>query len=293
MDYQFTMLKKLFSIAKIVTVHYFEYTKNYLYIGEKHNFWEFVYVDKGSVDIQRENRWFSLKQGEIVFHKPDEYHNLRSNGVVAPNLVVISFQCNSPAMKFFEKKIFTLSDHEKHLLASIVSEAKASFTSPLDDPTLKKLERRKNILFGSEQMISILLESFLISIVRNYGIISENTTTLQRNTEDAIVNDVVNFLQDNIHQKLVFRDVLDYVGMSASGLKSIFKKKTGVGVMSYFTKMKMDVAKKMIREENLNITQISSSLGFDSIHLFSRRFKQLNGMSPTEYAKSVKAEFDI
>lgn len=292
MDYRLTVLKKMFSITKIVSVHYFEYTKDYLYTGEKHNFWEFVYVDKGRVDIQRENQWFSLEQGEIVFHEPGEYHNLRSNGIVAPNLIVISFQCTSVAMEFFKKKDFTLSDNEKHLLARIIGETKESFQSPLNDPTLKKLERRKDVLFGAEQMISVLLETLLISIIRNYGTVSKTTTTLQRTTEEAVVGKVIEFLQENLHEKLVFRQVIDHIGMSASGLKTIFNKKTGMGVMKYFTRMKMDAAKIMIREGNLNITQISASLGFDSIHLFSRRFRQITGMSPTEYAKSVKIEFE-
>ncbi len=293
MKYQFTILKKVLSVSKIVSVHYFEYTKDYLYIGESHNFWELVYVDKGSVDIQRENQWFSLKQGQVVFHQPEEYHNLRSNGVDAPNLVVIAFQCNASAMSFFEKKQFHLSDYEKQLLAKVVSEAKEAFSSPLNDPTLKKLERKNTVLFGSEQMISSYLEQFLISIIRNMGSISLNTTTLHRKTEDGMVNDVLEFLQDNLHEKLVFQQVLDHIGVSASGLKSTFKRKMGTGVMNYFTGMKIEAAKKLIREGNLNITQISGILGFDSIHLFSRRFRQLTGMSPTEYAKSIKIEFDF
>lgn len=293
MQYQSINLKKPFSISKIVSVHYFEYTKDYLYTGEKHDFWELVYVDKGSVYIKRGNRWLALEQGEIIFHHPNEFHNIRANGIVAPNLIVIAFQCNSSAMNFFKHKRLSLSDYEKHLLANIIIEAKETFSSPLDDPTLKKLVRKKESLFGSEQMISTVLEQFLISITRNTGTVTTNTTTFQRNTEEKILNDVIDFLHENIHEKLVFQQVIDHIGISASGLKNLFKKKVGVGVMQYFTNLKMNAAKKMIREENLNVTQISSTLGFDSVHLFSRRFRQITGMSPTEYGKSVKAEFEF
>ena len=261
-------------------------------MGEEHDFWEIVYVDKGGIEIQREHQWISLEQGQAIFHQPNEYHNLRANGMVAPNLVVISFQCQSPAMEFFKRKIFPLSDAEKHLLASIVSEANLAFSSPLDDPTLKKLERNKDVLFGAEQMISLSLEQLLISLNRSYEVTSFNTTTLHRGLEQGIIDDVLVYLQENIQEKLVFQQVLNRIGISASSLKSIFKKKMGMGVMAYFTKMKMETAKTMIREGNLNITQIAGFLGYDSIHLFSRRFRQLTGMSPTEYGKSVKIEFD-
>lgn len=53
--------------------------------------------------------------------------------------------------------------------------------------------------------------------------------------------------------------------------------------------MKIDAAKQLIRTNHLNFTQISEKLGYTSIHYFSRQFKKLTGMTPSEYASSVKA----
>ena len=58
--------------------------------------------------------------------------------------------------------------------------------------------------------------------------------------------------------------------------------------MDYFSRMKITAAREMIREGRLNFTQISEKLGFQSVHYFSRRFRSLTGMSPSEYADSVK-----
>ena len=52
---------------------------------------------------------------------------------------------------------------------------------------------------------------------------------------------------------------------------------------------KIDAAKEMIRTGHLNFTQISERLGYTSIHYFSRQFKKLTGMTPSEYASSIKA----
>ena len=59
-------------------------------------------------------------------------------------------------------------------------------------------------------------------------------------------------------------------------------------MIDYFNKLKIRAAKEMIREGRLNFTQIAARLGFQSVHYFSRRFKLLTGMSPSEYADSVK-----
>ena len=46
---------------------------------------------------------------------------------------------------------------------------------------------------------------------------------------------------------------------------------------------------QLIRENDMNFTQISDFLGYSSIHYFSSQFKKLSGMTPTEYATSIKA----
>lgn len=292
MEYQATNLKKVFHIGKVVTVHYFEYEKNYFFIGERHDFWEMVYVDRGEIEIDMEEKRIKLEQGNAAFHQPGEYHNLRANGVVAPNLVVISFVCHSPAMDFFRSRVLSLGDTEKHLLATIVREAMGAFSSPLEDTFLTQLKRREDPLFGAEQMLGLSLEELLISLRRNFGGISGNTTTLKRGLEQDIVSAALDYMQEHVREKLTFSQIADAVGVSGTGLKTVFKARMGEGVMAYFSQMKMEMAKAMIREGNMNISQISAHLGFDSIHLFSRRFRQLTGMSPTEYGRSVKVEFE-
>ena len=54
----------------------------------------------------------------------------------------------------------------------------------------------------------------------------------------------------------------------------------------------MDLARQMIREHHYNFTQIADALGFSSIHYFSRQFKRITGMTPSEYASSIKALSD-
>ncbi len=53
--------------------------------------------------------------------------------------------------------------------------------------------------------------------------------------------------------------------------------------------MKIDFARQLIRDNDMNFTQISDFLGYSSIHYFSRQFKKITGMTPTEYATSIKA----
>ena len=105
MGYEAIRLARTLAVEEIVSVHYFEYSSSYYFEGERHDFWEFLYVDKGELDVRAGEEDRRLSQGQIIFHRPGEFHALSANGVVAPNLVVVSFFCGSEAMRFFEGRI--------------------------------------------------------------------------------------------------------------------------------------------------------------------------------------------
>lgn len=76
---QYTHEKEI-NIESIVTIHYFEYMKNFVFQGESHDFWELLYVDKGEVSVRAENEWLTLHAGDIIFHRPNEFHAFESIG---------------------------------------------------------------------------------------------------------------------------------------------------------------------------------------------------------------------
>lgn len=284
-------LKEEFVIKNVVTIHYLEYAKDFKFTGEKHDFWEFIYVDKGEINAIAEDTTHRLQQGDVLFHKPDEFHNVYSNGVIAPNIAIVSFECKSKAMSFFQNKVFHVTKEEKNLLSSIIKEATKAFSTPLNDPLTNGLKRKSEASFGAEQMILLGLTQFLLSLYRNNSIShtpKASLSVLKERMDNDIVEDVIEFLNENIGNTLSFPDVLKYSKTNSTGLKMLFKEKTGMGVMQYFNYLKIERAKMLIREDNYNFTQIANILAYDSIHYFSKQFKKIAQMTPSEYASSVK-----
>ena len=58
--------------------------------------------------------------------------------------------------------------------------------------------------------------------------------------------------------------------------------------MDFFQHMKIERAKEIIRDGSMNMTELSGFLSYNSLQYFSRQFKKATGMSPLEYASSVK-----
>ncbi len=293
MDYIRTPIKEDLKIQKLISVHYFEYARDYVFEGEKHDFWEFLYVDKGEVEVMADASGYRLKQGEMIFHKPEEFHNVWANGKVAPNLIVISFECSSAAVRYFENKILGIGGYEKNLLAQIIKEAREAYASPLDNPSLKKLEKRDGSLFGCEQLIKIYLEQMLIYMIRkenSLSVESKLSSSVKERSDEDMMNRLAGYLQEHVYDHLTFENVCRYSRLSKTNLKVLFKERTGMGVMEYFKKLKVEESKKMIREGEYNFTGIAHKLGYTSIHYFSRHFKKVTDMTPSQYAHSVKVK---
>lgn len=292
MAYESISLKKDIDIKQIYTIHYFEYMSNFHFPGERHDFWEFQYVDKGQTEVRADNISHILGRGQVIFHRPNEFHTLKAAGKTAPNIIVVSFACHSPCMKFFEKKILSFTEKERELLGMLVAEASHCISTPLNDPYTEKMVTAPESLFGSQQLIINYLELLLIQVLRRYTITTFSLPAGRPQgfrQHSAMYHTVILYLEEHIRQNVSIDQICHDNLIGRSQLQKLFREQHHCGVIEFFSTMKIELAKQLIREQQLNFTQISDFLGYSTIHYFSRQFKKISGMTPTEYAMSVKA----
>lgn len=280
-------LERPLEIKQIYTIHYFEYTNHYTFAGETHDFWEFLYVDKGEVRVVAGKQVHDLDRGQLIFHAPGEFHALSANGVAAPNLVVVSFQCSSPAMEFFRQRIMSAGSEERLLLARIIHISRSLFSNALNDPTTHAMSPAEHAPFGSHQLLAAAIEELLIRLIRQGDSIPPGMQEHPRYMETRIAP-IVSYLEQHLDKSLSIQQICRDNLIGRAQLEQYFHKHTGGGVIDYFNQMKIDAARQLIREGQLNFTQIAARLGFRSVQYFSRRFKLVTGMSPSEYSRSVK-----
>lgn len=283
--------EKIFNVEKIITIFYMELSKNFYYEGEKHDFWEMVYIDKGEMICTADDKRFILKSGEMTFHKPNEFHNLSGDSNIAPNVSILTFECRSRAMKHFEGKIFRLSAEEKSLLSTLFSEGLSCYQ--LEDernPLLQKLKVIEPSPFGSSQMTKNMLEIFLIKLCRNTNVISkEMRQSHVIDGEDVPYNvmEILDYLKNHVYGKITIGKLANHLGKSESNVKQIFAGYRDGGIIRYYNALKIKEARKLIREGKYNMTQISDMLQFDNPQYFSKCFKTVTKMTPSEYKLSI------
>jgi YesN/AraC family two-component response regulator len=245
-----------------------------------------VYVDSGSVEISTDEKLSVLKQGDIIFHKPDEFHTLNANKKTAANVFVISFVCSSESMHFFDGKMMSVPSNLKKHISSIIEEYKETFF-PMQ-PNDVKLSIKDNPPIGSQQMIKTYLEQFLILLIRHeQGKKNLRVFPSKESMENHLVSEMMKWIDANIYKDISIAQICDQLNYSRAYLSKIFKQETDYTILEYIVLQKIKEAKKLIREKNMNFTQISDKLSFDNPHYFSRVFKRVTNMTPSEYKNSV------
>ncbi len=290
MDFELVPIRPEIEISGFHSIYYFEFDKNFYHPPERHDFWEMVYVDNGRINAIVDGIGITLERGQVIFHQPLEMHSHIANHVDASNVVVVSFACRSPLMSAFNKKIFSLEKGPQKVLSLFLAEARNALgqisgeyenKSPLDFSHAKQ---------GSVQLMQCYLVEFLFSLIRSDDAsvqAMQHTPDARLMAESSLVDSIENFIEAHMTEPPSLPLLCDHFSISRTYLCRIFKESTGTSPVDYWIALKIKEAKKLIRQGNQNMTQISELLGYSSIHHFTRMFKRVTGLSPTGYKSSV------
>ena len=293
-----TKLPSIISITDIVTIHYFEFDRNFSYPGESHDFWEMVYSDGGTIICSADGKELALTQGQAILHPPMEEHNIVALGSDG-NACIISFCCEDLNPDLFKGNVLVFSKQQSDYFKIIFNEGMKLFEPPYNALIQSKLKTRESAPFGAEQILRNALESLLVLLIRDLLSVepdvqegeSVNHSPNYRRTfidVDEVTNKVIDYMMQSIGRSLTVKEICKAVSFSDGYLQRIFQKQTGQSLIHYFNMLKIEQAKKMISEGKYSLTQIGGALGFSSIHYFSRVFKSFEHLSPKEYADSVR-----
>ena len=292
MDFKLQKFATPMCVTGIANIHYFEFTNEYHSQENYHNFCELLYVDSGSILVDAENYKGELCENGLIIHLPNEKHSLKGSGADAPNVIIIGFECDSTQLACFSKNPVKLGTEYKKMLSKIMQEGMNTFEPPYDIPNTAYMKKRQDALYGSDQMIKILLECFLITLVRDFNL-NEKQDVEGLPTATQLIQNVHQYLSEHYTEKIGLENLCFLFGTNKTGLCRDFKAAYGQTVLEYIHYLRIKAAKKMLRERTMTVTEIAESLGFESVHYFCRLFKKHTSLSPTSYEKSVKSKLSL
>lgn len=105
----------------------------------------------------------------------------------------------------------------------------------------------------------------------------------RKEVRKPIVSQVRNYIKEHITEHLSLNEVAAVFGISPNYLSQLFKKYNDVGYNDFVTQCKIDEAKKLLGNSDYKVYEVAEMLGFESAFYFSKVFKKVVGVPPTEY----------
>lgn len=255
----------------IYTFFYQEKEQGFLFPGESHPMPELAYVDQGELHSVVDGQDLLLKQGDLVIYGPHQWHMQYADIGVAPRFVTISFDMGGVELTPLLGRKFTASPSIATLLRSMLREQ-------------EKMDALSTDIIVAQ--LTLLLLNLLREAEKPSGVKVKNANVVQN--ENEIIRRSQQYVAEHIREKLSVPLIAGAVGVSPSYLTVLFHRNLQISPGEYIRRIKLQESKQMIRENNLNFTQIASVLQYSTVHHFSRQFKDKFGITPTEYAKSVR-----
>lgn len=266
---RFEIRQKL-KITRLCALLYQEKEPGFLFPGEAGPMLELVYVDSGSLHAVADGQEILLEQGDMVLYGKDRWHTQHADRDIAPKLVTITFDAEGVELESLYSRRLRLPPRAAGLLQEM----------------LREQERMDAF---SEDMLITLLQGLLLSLLRDADNREKHKQEVQcLSSENQVIRQAQQYIAGHIMEKMTVPLVAQSIGVSASHLTALFHKNLQISPGEYIRRMKLQESKRLIREGNRNFTEISKALEYSTVHHFSRQFKAMFGMTPSEYQKRVR-----
>jgi AraC-like DNA-binding protein len=230
-----------------------------------HPFYHYLYVKDGDGKIIIGNTAYQLRRGCLYMMPCDTMHEISSGeGLVA-----------------YEIKFEPIGAADERL-SSFLGEVDMS-ESGIEEALECIFREMMNAEPYYKERIGIRFSEILLLIARQ----REPRTAEQHIDYSERLAPILFYMQRNIREQITLKKLADVAHCERIYFLKRFKSEMGMPPMNYLRNLRINEAKKLLRYSDMNITQISSAVGFQTIHHFTAAFKRIVGLSPSEY-KSKK-----
>ncbi|OMF38665.1 AraC family transcriptional regulator [Paenibacillus sp. FSL H8-0548] len=168
-----------------------------------------------------------------------------------------------------------------------------------------------NILFIYNQLIGVTIKHLHEKNSNSFGILADNgniysniatidtldelegylkeffyeisTSEASNRNEINYVERILAYLDQHFEEDIVFEDMAKEIGISYSYMRKLVYESTGKSLIDYINFKRIQTAKQLLIETTLNVTQISSQVGYNNIQSFNRFFRRYEGITPSSY----------
>ncbi len=245
-----------------------------------HNQWciEISIIMSGQGIFNADGCEYDVSDGDIFINPSNGKHGIRA---VKGNLryYYLGFMFNDKTNDSFKDIIDFFGDIKRH---------KAHDHYRISSVLVKLIDEFGNANPYSDQLIKNYIEEILILTFRAFTSFSKTTYNITDQRHKIIggnVYSVIKYIDNNILTLTDIKSISRDLNFSYSYLSHMFKNKMGMTLQQYISHKKIERSCELIDENKSSLTEIALSLNYESLQSFSKAFKRVLGISPTEYKK--------
>lgn len=237
------------------------------------NWFELTIVNGGRGTITTNDVEVPVKEGDIYLSFPSDMHKLVSS--------------ESDPMKYDFFSFYTSNEAYNADLETILTQFRDPGARVFSNERIKNLVaagiaefRRDEKKLHSDALLSAVFHQIIIYLIRTFRDHSE-TPTVNADKAEILCYQIMNYIDTHIFGLGSLRCLEQVTNYNYSYLSNLFAKTTGMTLLSYYQGARLKKARFLIRENKLKIGEIAELLGYSSVYVFSRAYKNKYGLAPT------------
>lgn len=232
------------------------------------NNYQLLYLAKGSAKFRINQEMLTVKAGECVLYYPGEEQHYSYHLEDQPDVYWIHFSYHDKydfgkVSGFHESNIYHVGTDSSYVFL---------FNQIIQELQLKT--------YSYQEVASLQLQELLLKMMRNYR--TQGIPGFKKLYNNQVENAILIF-HLKYDENFSIRDYVKDHKLNYSRFIDNFTKTTGVSPRQYIIQTRMQKAMELLNSTPLSIQDISGMIGYDNPLYFSRLFKKIIGMSPSEY----------
>lgn len=251
---------------------------------------ELTLVMEGEIAYQVNDSLYHLKAGEGLFCNTNVLHSGHGPGTADCSYLSITFH---PRLLYGYSSSVMQNKYMSHILKS--SALASIHLVPGEEWQREILEQMEHIRLldahrpmSMELQIQIALMEIWQKIYEHVG--QEETTGTENGRDTERIRKIMEYIRNHYAEKITLEDLADQIHLCKSESCRLFKRYMNESMFDYLLNYRIERSLELLRQSDLDVTQIAGRVGFANPGYYSRIFKRKMGCTPLEFRKSRSGE---
>lgn len=237
-----------------------------------HDYMEFIYVTKGSMHITLEDQKFVLHENELLIVSPQQLHA----GI--PGEDGVSIYSIFLDLDALSNKTYVADFYFKPLLDN-----KITLITSTSDPEI--IDTVNELVAAHKKYNALYTHGKVYELI---GLVFKVSNSVHKNSISIKIEKIIEHLQKHYTENISSKTICQKFGYTESHLCRLFKNNMGITISKYIQILRVEHAKKLLQESDLEISKIVEICGFTDFSYFSHCFKSIMHCTPTQFREKIK-----